>query len=72
MENGGTKTSEANNKSNYNEKKKRNNPNIISRLFFCWMCPVLFNGNRRDVEEEDLVVPSKKYDSDRQGALFEK
>lgn len=72
MENGGFKTTEAPNKTHNSSQRKRTKPNIISKLFFCWMCPVLFNGNRRDVEEEDLVVPSKKFDSDRQGDLFEK
>ncbi|XP_075985131.1 ATP-binding cassette subfamily C member 4-like isoform X2 [Anticarsia gemmatalis] len=52
--------------------KKRNKANPLSRLFLWWMCPVLINGNRRDVEESDLIVPSKIYDSERQGDYLEK
>lgn len=52
--------------------KKRSKPNIISQIFICWVCPVLFKGNRRDVEEDDLIIPGKKYDSVRQGTLFER
>lgn len=58
---------------NHNEsKKKRNKANIFSRLFIWWVCPVLIKGNKRDVEEEDLIIPTKKYDSDRLGAYFER
>ncbi|XP_068628827.1 ATP-binding cassette sub-family C member 4-like [Battus philenor] len=53
-------------------KRKRNNPNIISRLFLCWVLPVLYRGNIRDVEESDLIVPKKKYDSDYLGEKFER
>ncbi|KAJ2946419.1 hypothetical protein O0L34_g12458 [Tuta absoluta] len=53
--------------------KKRSNPNIFSYLFICWMCPVFFKGNRRNVEEEDLIIPpSKIYDSQVSGDLLEK
>ncbi|CAH0600504.1 unnamed protein product [Chrysodeixis includens] len=52
--------------------RKRNNPNILSSLFLWWMCPVLINGNKRDVEEEDLIDPGKRYDSERQGAYLER
>ncbi|XP_063373668.1 ATP-binding cassette sub-family C member 4-like [Cydia amplana] len=51
--------------------KKRSDPNIISRFFICWVCPVLVKGNRRDVEEEDLIIPGKQYDSIRQGQILE-
>ncbi|XP_026726078.1 multidrug resistance-associated protein 4-like [Trichoplusia ni] len=51
--------------------RKRNKPNFISTLFIWWMCPVFINGNKRDVEEEDLIVPSKRYDSQRQGDYLE-
>ncbi|CAK1599799.1 unnamed protein product [Parnassius mnemosyne] len=36
------------------------------------MLPVIYKGNVRDVEERDLVVPKKKYDSDRLGEKFER
>ncbi|XP_046974021.1 uncharacterized protein LOC124540463 [Vanessa cardui] len=52
--------------------KKRNKPNIISRLFICWICPVLFKGNKRDIQENDLIIPSKQYDSDRLGGKLER
>nr|XP_034841109.1 multidrug resistance-associated protein 4-like [Maniola hyperantus] len=52
--------------------KKRNKPNVISKLFICWVCPVLFKGNKRDVEEDDLIVPNKPYDSDRLGEKIQR
>lgn len=52
--------------------KKSHKPNIFSRLFFCWMCPVFITGNKRDVEEDDLIVPSKSFNSDRLGAHLER
>lgn len=55
-----------------NVEKKRYKPNIISRIFLCWVCPVLYNGNKRDVEEEDLVRPNKYYDSKFLGDTLEK
>lgn len=65
---------ESNVKENSTEKlnKKRNNPNIISRLFLCWVLPVVYRGNIRDVEESDLIIPTKKYDSNRLGENFER
>ncbi|XP_052747534.1 ATP-binding cassette sub-family C member 4 [Bicyclus anynana] len=51
---------------------KRNKPNVISRLFICWVCPVLFKGNRRDIEEDDLIIPNKPYDSDRLGEKLQR
>lgn len=52
--------------------RKRKKPNILSRIFIWWICPVLINGNRREVEEEDLIIPSKVYDSEKQGEYFER
>lgn len=52
--------------------KKKVNPNILSRIFLWWVCPVLVTGNKRDVEEDDLVVPSKAYSSSKQGDKFER
>nr|UEO57356.1 ABCC2 [Conogethes punctiferalis] len=52
--------------------KDRVKPNIFSQIFLWWVCPVLLTGNKRDVEEDDLVVPSKVYGSKRQGDKFEK
>ncbi|XP_026726077.1 multidrug resistance-associated protein 4-like [Trichoplusia ni] len=52
--------------------KKRHKPNIFSKIFLWWICPVLVTGNKRDVEEEDLITPTKAYDSEKQGDYFEK
>lgn len=52
--------------------KKRNNPNIFSRVFLWWICPVIVKGNKRDVEESDLIVPGKLYDSQRIGEDVER
>lgn len=46
--------------------------NFLSRLFLCWMCPVFISGNKRDLEEEDLIKTSKKYYSDKLGDKLEK
>lgn len=52
--------------------KKRIKPNILSKFFLWWVCPVILTGNKRDVEEEDLVVPGKVYGSKRQGDQLER
>nr|QJQ50001.1 ABC transporter family C protein ABCC2 [Ostrinia furnacalis] len=52
--------------------KERDKPNIFSKIFFWWVCPVIWNGNKRDVEESDLVVPGKVYNSKKQGEKFER
>ncbi|KAI5634883.1 ABC transporter transmembrane region domain-containing protein [Phthorimaea operculella] len=67
----GTKINENNMEST--KPKKRKNPNIFSRIFICWICPVLINGNKRSIEEEDLITPpSKQYDSHVAGEKLEK
>ncbi|KAG6439490.1 hypothetical protein O3G_MSEX000814, partial [Manduca sexta] len=62
-------------KSATNEKKakerKPHNPNILSSLFIWWMCPVFITGNKRDLEEDDLIVPTKKYEAEQLGEYFE-
>ncbi|KAF9419224.1 hypothetical protein HW555_004151 [Spodoptera exigua] len=55
-----------------NQKRVRKKPNILSRIFVWWIFPVLITGNKRDVEEDDLIVPSKKFNSERQGEYFER
>ncbi|CAF4884012.1 unnamed protein product [Pieris macdunnoughi] len=52
--------------------KKRSKPNLLSRLFICWVCPIFVKGNRRDIEEDDLIVPNKYYDSDKLGSHLER
>ncbi|XP_037300590.1 LOW QUALITY PROTEIN: multidrug resistance-associated protein 4 [Manduca sexta] len=63
-------------KSATNEKKakerKPHNPNILSSLFIWWMCPVFITGNKRDLEEDDLIVPTKKYEAEQLGEYFER
>ncbi|XP_041973788.1 ATP-binding cassette sub-family C member 4-like [Aricia agestis] len=56
---------------NAQSERQRTDSNIFARFFICWVCPVLYTGNKRDVEEEDLVVPSRRYDSDRLGEKLE-
>lgn len=51
---------------------KKYNPNFLSRLFICWMCPVFYRGNKRDLEEEDLISPSSKYNSEVIGEKLER
>ncbi|KPI93323.1 Multidrug resistance-associated protein 4 [Papilio xuthus] len=59
-------------KNDENSYKKRNKPNILSRIFLCWILPVIYKGNVRDVEESDLINPPKKYDSELLGDRFER
>lgn len=47
-------------------------PGIFSRFLFCWMWPMFYYGNRRDLDENDLVPPKRKYDSKPVGDLLEK
>ncbi|KAH9634039.1 hypothetical protein HF086_001241 [Spodoptera exigua] len=54
------------------KERVRKKPNILSRIFVWWIFPVLITGNKRDVEEDDLIVPSKKFNSERQGEYFER
>nr|ADH16744.1 ABC transporter family C protein ABCC2 [Heliothis subflexa] len=53
-------------------RKTYKKPNILSRIFLWWMCPVLITGNRRNVEESDLIPPSNLYNSERQGEYLER
>ncbi|XP_072936018.1 ATP-binding cassette sub-family C member 4-like [Epargyreus clarus] len=62
----------ASDKDNKNGGVKRNKPNIFSKLFICWICPVLVKGNKRNIEEEDLIVPKKKFDAARLGDKLER
>ncbi|XP_063890832.1 uncharacterized LOC110383917 [Helicoverpa armigera] len=53
-------------------RKTYKKPNILSRIFLWWMCPVLITGNKRNVEESDLIPPSNLYNSERQGEYLER
>ncbi|XP_072936036.1 ATP-binding cassette sub-family C member 4-like [Epargyreus clarus] len=58
------------------EIKKENGPKsppgLFSRLLFCWTFPLFYYGNRRDLEEFDLVPARDIYDSKRVGDKLEK
>lgn len=43
--------------------KSKSPPGLISRLLYIWTFPLFYNGNRRDLEDEDLVPTNKKYNS---------
>ncbi|XP_026764672.2 ATP-binding cassette subfamily C member 4-like [Galleria mellonella] len=47
-------------------------PGAISRFFFCWMFPLFYYGNIRDLDESDLVKAKKNYDSKRTGDELER
>ena len=47
-------------------------PNLLSRLWFCWTFPLFYNGNKRDLEEHDLVPPKRIYESKTVGDNLER
>ncbi|XP_041974687.1 ATP-binding cassette sub-family C member 4-like [Aricia agestis] len=47
-------------------------PGLFSRLFFVWTFPLFTNGNRRDLEEYDLVPPRRIYGSKGAGDDLER
>lgn len=47
-------------------------PNRLSRSLFCWMLPLFWNGNRRDLEEYDLRPTTHNYDSKVVGEKLER
>lgn len=49
------------------KRRKPHKPNILSRIFLWWMCPVLVKGNQRDIVEDDLIIPKKSFNSENQG-----
>lgn len=51
---------------------KKEVPGLLSRLFFCWMFPLFYNGNFRDLEEYDLAPAKSQYDSKRVGDILER
>lgn len=61
------------------EKKKKKQlptmkepPGAFSRSLFCWMFPLFYRGNYRDLEEEDLVPPKNQYNSKLVGDQLER
>ncbi|XP_059049067.1 ATP-binding cassette sub-family C member 4-like [Achroia grisella] len=67
-------------KKDYKKTKERNKsssslkarPGALSRFFFCWMLPLFYYGNRRDLEEDDLVKAKEIYNSKRVGDELER
>lgn len=58
-----------------NEKKmpsEKEVPSLLSRLWFCWTFPMFYNGNKRDLEEYDLMPNKKIYDSKISGDILER
>ncbi|XP_045508072.1 ATP-binding cassette sub-family C member 4-like [Colias croceus] len=47
-------------------------PGLVSRMLYAWMFPLFVNGNRRDLEEYDLVPTKSIYDSKITGDALEK
>ncbi|XP_048004522.1 ATP-binding cassette sub-family C member 4-like [Leguminivora glycinivorella] len=47
-------------------------PGLIARLGFFWMIPAFYNGNRRDLEEYDLIAAKSIYDSKIVGDKLER
>lgn len=47
-------------------------PGLFSRIWFLWMFPAFYNGNRRDLEEYDLVAAKRMYDSKAVGDKLER
>ncbi|XP_068628826.1 ATP-binding cassette subfamily C member 4-like [Battus philenor] len=50
----------------------KESPGVIQRLFFFWTFPYFYNGNRRDLEEYDLVPAKSKYNSKIVGDKLER
>lgn len=60
---------------NKNEKKmpsEKKVPHFLSRLWFCWTFPMFYNGNKRDLEEYDLIPTRKMYGSKESGDKLER
>ncbi|KAJ8734777.1 hypothetical protein PYW08_014027 [Mythimna loreyi] len=47
-------------------------PNVFLRTFLCWMIPIFYFGNKRDLEEEDLSPPKSMYRSKALGDVLER
>lgn len=52
--------------------KEKTVPNTLLRTFFCWMLPIFYYGNTRDLEEYDLPPPKSKYQSKKVGDILER
>lgn len=63
---------ENNNKDTRKMPHMKQPPGVLSRSFFCWMFPLFYNGNYRDLEEYDLVPARHAYDSKLVGDKLER
>ena len=52
--------------------KQKTLPNTFLRTFFCWMLPIFYYGNKRDLEEDDLSPPKSMYQSKKVGDILER
>lgn len=52
--------------------KQKSVPNTFMRTLFCWMLPIFYHGNRRDLEEDDLPPPRNVYQSKVLGDILER
>lgn len=69
----GTQNNKNEKKQNETSKpKKKTAPGLLSRMLFFWTFPLFYNGNRRDLEEEDLVPTKSKYNSKNVGDKLER
>ncbi|XP_026726076.1 multidrug resistance-associated protein 4-like [Trichoplusia ni] len=71
-ENMGTKTEEKSGSKSSPPPEPKQVPNVLSRSFFCWVFPLFYFGNRRDLEEYDLVPPKQDYNSKFVGDQLER
>lgn len=65
-------TSENNVKNNKKMPSEKKVPSLLSRLWFCWMFPMFYNGNKRDLDEYDLMPTKSIYDSKLSGDKLER
>ncbi|XP_023230110.1 cystic fibrosis transmembrane conductance regulator-like [Centruroides sculpturatus] len=58
------------------DKEHKSNPfdsaSVFSRLFFCWLFPLLIKGKKKFLKQEDLYKTSKYHSSEYLGNLLEK
>ncbi|CAH0722571.1 unnamed protein product, partial [Brenthis ino] len=52
--------------------KKKSAPSFFSRMLYFWTFPLFYYGNRRDLEEEDLVPTKLNYNSKNVGDKLER
>ncbi|XP_021200213.3 ATP-binding cassette sub-family C member 4 [Helicoverpa armigera] len=52
--------------------KQKDVPNTFLRTLFCWMLPIFYFGNKRDLEQHDLPPPKNMYSSKVVGDRLER